>query len=199
MITLAVPPSISISEEQFTEICQHNRYLRFERTAQGDVIIMAPTGGETGRANVEIAADLVLWNRHAQLGVVFDSSTGFKLPDGSTRSPDVAWVRLERWQALSPDQRRRFLPLCPDFVVELKSPSDDLADLQTKMQVYLGNGVQLGWLINPDLQLVEIYRANRPVEVLHQPQSLSDEELLPGFCLNLSGLFTDATLERGVQ
>jgi Uma2 family endonuclease len=129
---------------------------------------------------------------------VFDSSTGFKLPDGSTRSHDVAWVRLERWQALSPDQRRRFLPLCPDFVVELKSPSDDLADLQTKMQVYLDNGLQLGWLINPDLQQVEIYRANHPVEVLHQPQSLSNEELLPGFCLNLSGLLTDSTPGRAI-
>jgi Uma2 family endonuclease len=198
MITLAVPPSISMSDEQFSQICQHNRDLRFERTAQGDLIILAPTGGETGRANVEIAADLVLWNRRAQLGVVFGSSTGFKLPDGSTRSPDVAWVRLERWQALSPDQRRRFLPLCPDFVVELKSPSDDLADLQTKMQVYLDNGVQLGWLISPDLQQVEIYRANHPVEVLHQPQSLSNKALLPGFCLNLSGLLTDSTPGRAI-
>lgn len=191
MITLAVPPSLSISDDQFAQICHHNRDLRFERTAQGDLIIMAPTGGETGRTNVEIATDLVLWNRRTRLGVVFDSSTGFKLPDGSTRSPDVAWVRLERWQALNPDQRRRFLPLCPDFVIELKSPSDDLADLQTKMQTYLDNGLQLGWLINPDLQQVEIYRANHPIEVLDQPQALSDDELLTGFYLNMSEIFLD--------
>ncbi|NMF86674.1 Uma2 family endonuclease [Nodosilinea sp. P-1105] len=189
MITLDLRPALALTDEQFAQICQNNRDLRFERTAQGELVILAPTGGETGRTNVELAADLVLWNRRDRLGVVFDSSTGFKLPNGSTRSPDVAWVRLERWEALTPDQQRRFVPLCPDFAIELKSPSDELADLQAKMQEYLENGLQLGWLIDPEQQRVDIYRPHHAPESLSNPKTLSDEALLPGFVLDLSEIF----------
>lgn len=186
MITLDLRPALT--DEQFAEICQNNRDLRFERTAKGELVIMAPTGGETGRRNVELAAEFVLWNRRTRLGVVFDSSTGFKLPNGSTRSPDVAWVAMERWNALTPEQQRRFVPLCPDFALELKSPSDDLADLQAKMREYLDNGLNLGWLIDPEQQRVEIYRLGQSVETLTNPTTLSGEALLPGFVLDLADL-----------
>ncbi len=189
MITLNLRPALTLTDEQFAEICQNNRDLRFERTAKGELVIMAPTGGETGSRNLSLGSQLWQWNQTCQLGKGFDSSTGFKLPDGSTRSPDVAWVRLERWNALTPEQRRRFVPLCPDFVIELKSPTDDLADLQAKMQAYLDNGLHLGWLIDPEQQRVEIYRLGQPVEVVTRPNTLSDETLLPGFVLNLADIF----------
>lgn len=188
MITLDLRPALTLTDEQFAEICQNNRDLRFERTAKGELVIMAPTGGETGRRNVELAAEFVLWNRRTRMGVVFDSSTGFKLPNGSTRSPDVAWVAMERWNALTPEQQRRFVPLCPDFALELKSPSDDLADLQAKMQEYLDNGLNLGWLIDPEQQRVEIYRPGQSVETLTNPTTLSGDALLPGFVLDLADL-----------
>lgn len=180
MITLDLRPSLTLTDEQFAQICQHNRDLRFERTAQGELVIMAPTGGETGSRNLSLGSQLWQWNQTHKLGKGFDSSTGFKLPNGSTRSPDVAWVRLERWNALSPEQQRRFVPLCPDFAVELKSPSDDLTDRQAKMQEYLDNGLQLGWLIDPEQRQVEIYRLGQPVECLTHPKPLSDETVLPG-------------------
>jgi Uma2 family endonuclease len=189
MITLDLSPALTLTDEQFAQICQNNRDLRFERTAQGELVIMAPTGGETGSRNLSLGSQLWQWNQTRNLGKGFDSSTGFKLPNGSTRSPDVAWVRLERWNALSPEQQRRFVPLCPDFAVELKSPSDDLADLQAKMQEYLDNGLQLGWLINPEQQQVEVYRPGQTVESLTQPKTLADETVLPGFVLDLADIF----------
>jgi Uma2 family endonuclease len=151
---------------------------------------MSPTGGETGNRNFEMCLDLGYWNRQNGLGKAFDSSTGFKLPNGATRSPDVSWIKMERWNALTPEQRIRFLPLCPDFVIELVSESDDLADTQAKMREYIANGLRLGWLINPKNKQVEIYRPNQEIEILESPTSLSGEDVLPGFILDLQPIFS---------
>jgi Uma2 family endonuclease len=166
-----------------------NKDLRLELSSQGELSIMSPTGGETGNRNFEMCLDLGYWNRQNGLGKAFDSSTGFKLPNGATRSPDVSWIKIERWNALTPEQRKRFLPLCPDFVMELVSESDDLADTQGKMREYIANGLRLGWLINPKNQQVEIYRPNQEIEVLQSPTSLFGEDVLPGFILDLQPIF----------
>lgn len=146
---------------------------------------MPPTGGETGNRNSEINADFVIWNRQTQLGKVFDSSTCFKLPNGADRSPDVAWVAKERWEDLIPEQREKFPPLAPDFVLELMSPTDSLEAAQAKMREYIDNGVRLGWLIDRKQRQVEIYRPGYPPEILQTPAALSEESVLPGFVLNL--------------
>ncbi len=185
-LTLNLDPVIHLTDEQFYQLCQANRDVRFERTAKGKLIIMAPTGGEGGKREADLITDLNLWNRQTELGVVFSSSTGFKLPNGADRSPDAAWVKLERWEALTPEQRRKFPQLAPDFVIELRSASDELKPLQDKMQEYLENGIRLGWLINPQDQQVEIYRLGQATEVLQSPTTLSGEAVLPGFVLNLS-------------
>lgn len=185
-ITLNFKTIFDLTDEAFYELCRSNPDVKFERTATGELIVMSPTGGESGHRNADITIDLGLWNRQSQLGVTFDSSTCFKLPNGAERSPDASWVRGDRWAALTPEQRQKFPPLAPDFVVELRSASDDLNPLQAKMQEYIENGVQLGWLINPQDQQVEIYRAGQPVEILQSPQSLSGEPVLPGFTLDLS-------------
>lgn len=184
-LILNIPQNIQLNDEQFFQLCQVNRDLRFERTATGELIIMLPTGGGTGRHNSGINAQLWLWNQQAQLGEVFDSSTGFKLPNGADRSPDASWVSTEKWNALTPEQQERFLPLCPDFVIELRSPSDSLQSLQDKMQEYIDNGTRLGWLINRQNRQVEIYRQDREKEVLNNPTTLSGEDVLPGFILNM--------------
>jgi Uma2 family endonuclease len=178
-----------LTSEQFDQICAANPDLKFERTPRGELVIMSPTGGETGKTNVEISADFVIWNRSTQLGIVFDSSTCFRIPGGGDRSPDVAWVEQSRWDSLTPEQKRRFPPLCPDFVLELRSPSDNLKVIQTKMQEYLQSGARLGWLINPEDQQVEIYRPGRSVEVLTSPKEISGESVLPGFTLRLDWLW----------
>ncbi|GCE61382.1 Uma2 family endonuclease [Microcystis aeruginosa] len=178
--------SWQLSDEQFFQLCQDNRDLRLERSAKGDLIIMPPTGGETGNSNAGITAQLWLWNNLHKLGVVFDSSTGFKLPNGADRSPDAAWIPLEKWQALTPQQKERFLPLSPDFVIELMSASDSLETARKKMQEYLDNGTRLGWLINRKTREVEIYRQGQTVEILTNPESLSGESILPEFSLNLT-------------
>ena len=187
--TITLPPTlelkIDLTDEQFFQVCQNNRDLRFERTASGELLIMPPTGGETSKRNFEIVVQLGIWNRKYNLGVGFDSSTGFKLPNGANRSPDAAWVLQERWEALSQQQRQKFLPLCPDFVVELCSPSDSVKQTQAKMQEYIDNGARLGWLIDAKARRVEIYRINQNVEILEQPATLSGEDVLPGFILDL--------------
>ena len=188
-ITLNLDAIIHLTDEQFYQICQTNRNVKFERTAAGELIVMPPTGGETGDRNAEITFQLRAWNKRTELGKTFDSSTGFKLPNGADRSPDAAWIRLERWEGLTPEQRRKFPPLAPDFVVELRSATDDLKPLQDKMQEYRDNGVLLGFLIDPQNQRVEIYRLGRDVEVLESPTSLSGENLLPGFVLDLSQIW----------
>lgn len=184
-LTLKLEPVIHLTDDQFFHLCQVNGDLKFERTAAGEILVMTPTGGESGNQTAEFTIDVGVWNRQQQQGLVFDSSTGFRLPNGATRSPDVAWVALERWQALPPEQRKKFPPLAPDFVIELRSESDELGTLQQKMQEYLANGVRLGWLIDPQTQQGEIYRPDQAVEVLAFPTRLSGEAVLPGFWLDL--------------
>ena len=188
-ITLQIPKSLKFTDDKFVEMVAANKDLRLELSSQGELSIMSPTGGETGDRNLELGGQVWFWNRQNGLGKAFDSSTGFKLPNGATRSPDVSWIKIERWNALTPEQRKRFLPLCPDFVMELVSESDDLADTQAKMREYIANGLRLGWLINPKNQQVEIYRPNQEIEVLQSPTSLSGEDVLPGFILDLQPIF----------
>ena len=189
-VTLQIPKSLKFTDDKFVEIVAANKDLRLELSSQGELSIMSPTGGETGNRNFEMCLDLGYWNRQNGLGKAFDSSTGFKLPNGATRSPDVSWIKIERWNALTPEQRKKFLPLCPDFVIELVSESDDLADTQAKMREYIANGLRLGWLINPKSQQVEIYLQNQEIEVLESPTSLSGEDILPGFILDLQPIFS---------
>lgn len=187
--TIHLDPVIRLTDQQFYELCQNNPDLKFERNAQGDLIIMPPTGGETGRRNSDLIIDLGIWNRQTELGYIFDSSTCFRLPNGADRSPDAAWVKRDRWEALSAEQRERFPPLCPDFVIELMSPSDTLATVQAKMREYHDNGAKLGWLLDRANRQVELYRPNQPVEVLSSPTSLSGEDILPSFVLNLESIW----------
>ena len=181
--------SLTITEEQFYELCRANRDLRLERTATGELIIMPPTGGETGIRNTSIIGQLWWWNEKHNLGQVFDSSTGFRLPNGADRSPDASWILQARWNALTPVQKRKFAPICPDFVIELCSPTDELEIVQKKMQEYLANGIQLGWLLDPTTRRVEIYRPDEELEILINPKTVSGEPLLPGFQLDLSRVF----------
>lgn len=180
----------AITDEEFEKICRENRDRKFERTAQGELVIMSLTGGSTGERNAELNGQLWLWNRQAKLGHIYDSSTGFRLPNGAIRSPDAAWVSQSRWEALTPEQRKKWVPLCPDFVVELKSPSDDIADLQTQMLEYQENGLKLGWLLDPDRQLVEVYQADRSMKLLSNPEEISADEIMAGFVLKLTGILT---------
>jgi Uma2 family endonuclease len=186
---IKLEPAIALSEDQFYHLCTQNPDIKFERNAHGELIIMPPTGGETGRKNAELIADFIFWNRQTKLGLVFDSSTCFRLPQGGDRSPDIAWLRQERWDCLTSEQKRKFPPLCPDFVLELLSPSDNLAATQAKMREYLNSGAQMGWLINPETQQVEIYRPEQPVEILLAPSELSGEPVMPQFTLNLAWLW----------
>ena len=188
-LTIQLNSIIDLTDEQFYGLCQANRNVRFERTATGELVIMSPTGSETGNRNGRLNQQLFNWSDQDASGIAFDSSTGFKLPNGADRSPDAAWVRLDRWNALSQEQQQRFAPICPDFVVELLSPSDNLATRQAKMQEYLDNGARLGWLINRQTRQVEIYRLDRSVDVLDNPESLSGEDILPGFILQMSDIW----------
>jgi Uma2 family endonuclease len=179
-------PVIDLTDEQFYQLCRANPDVKFERDPTGKILIMSPTGGTTGNRNFEIGAEFAIWNRQSQLGVCFDSSTGFKLPNGATRSPDVAWIERSRWDAIAPEQQERFPQIAPNFVLELMSPSDTLEETQAKLQEYIENGVRLGWLINREIRYVEIYRSGQAVEGLINPTSLSGEDVLPGFVLNLA-------------
>lgn len=177
------PLAKELSHEQFYELCMVNKDLAMERSPEGELIIMPPVGGESGRNEARYIVKLGVWNEKTGLGEVFSSSTVFKLPKGGDRSPDAAWVAQERWDALTPDEQTKFPPLCPDFVIELRSESDRLKPLQGKMQEYLESGLRLGWLIDPQGQKVEIYRPDQAVEVLVLPVTLSGEDVLPGFTL----------------
>ena len=183
--TINLKPLLQMTDDQFYELCRNNPEVKFERNSLGELIIMPPTGGETGNRNIEIAGDFVMWNRQAKLGKLFDSSTCFRLPGGGDRSPDIAWVRQENWEQLTPDQREKFPPVAPDFVLELLSPSDSLRETQAKMQEYLACGVRLGWLINCKTRRVEIYRQGQSKAVLEDPARLSGENVLPGFELDM--------------
>ncbi|NCJ08549.1 Uma2 family endonuclease [Synechococcales cyanobacterium C] len=179
------PLTTPLTRAQFRELCQGNPELNLERSPQGELIIMSPVGGESGKQEATLITKVGIWNEQTQLGYVFSSSTIFSLPQGGDRSPDVAWVAKARWEALSPEEREAFPPLCPDFVMELRSPSDRLSPLQTKMQEYLDSGLKLGWLINPQQQQVEIYRPDCPPKVISLPATLSGEDVLPEFQLSL--------------
>jgi Uma2 family endonuclease len=189
-LTLNVPPAVGLTDEQFYQLCVANEERRLEFTANGELIIMPPTGGESGISNAGLTAKLYNWNEQTKLGKVFDSSTEFRLPNGAKRCPDASWVLQERWEALPRDERKRFPPLCPDFVVELRSETDSLEQLRSKMGEYRANGARLGWLIDPQTPLVEIYRPAVEVETvnfsLDEPPILSGEDVLPGFVLDLA-------------
>ncbi|MEB3216006.1 MAG: Uma2 family endonuclease [Nostocales cyanobacterium 94392] len=180
---------INLTDEQFFQLCQNNPDVRFERTASGELIIMAPTGSITGNRNSDLNYQLTAWNRKNKLGKTFDSSTGFKLPNGAERSPDASWVKMERWDALTEEEKERFAPLCPDFVVELMSPSDSLEKTRAKMREYIENGAALGWLINRKHKQVEIYRPDQEVSILESPQTVSGEDVLLGFVLDLAEIW----------
>jgi Uma2 family endonuclease len=178
-----------ITEGEFFKFCQLNRELRIERTSDGEIVIMPPTGGNTGRRNPALTRRLDCWAEQEGTGISFDSSTGFTLPNGAIRSPDAAWVKRVRWEALTQEQREEFPPLCPDFVVELRSPSDATETLHAKMREYLANGALLGWLIDPIEKKVYIYRPNAEVTCLDNPKTASGDPVLPGFVLDVHRLW----------
>lgn len=177
--------NVGLSDDQFYQLCQINEDWKLEQTAKGELIIMPPVGAISGNRESEFNADIVIWNRQTKLGKVFSSSTVFTLPNGGKRSPDVAWIANERWESLSIKEREKFAKICPDFVIELRSRTDSLSQLQEKMQEYLNSGLRLGWLIDPQNQQIEIYRQNQPVEIVSLPTTLSGENVLPGFILEL--------------
>lgn len=179
-------PIIKIDDEQFYQLCRHNPEINFERNQKGEILIMSPTGGETGNRNAELIVQFGIWNRRQKLGKIFDSSTCFRLPLGSNRSPDLAFIYQERWDKLSKKDREKFPPIAPDFVLELLSPSDNLEETQAKMREYIDNGVKLGWLINRVQQQVEIYCLGKEKQVLINPEFLENQEILPKFNLDLS-------------
>jgi Uma2 family endonuclease len=178
-----------LSDEEFYAFCRANDEWRIERTAEGDILIMPPTGGKTGIRNFKLIGQFFIWVETDGTGKAFDSATIFALPNGAQRSPDLAWIRNERWQALTQEQQEKFPPLCPDFVVELRSRTDSLKTLQAKLQEYLDNGAQLGWLIDPVEKRVHVYRAGTAVEMLDDPQSVSGEPVLRGFTLEVQSLW----------
>jgi Uma2 family endonuclease len=184
--TLNLESVIELSDEQFYQLCLRNPDLRFERSATGELIIMSPTGSDTSENNFSLYLALGNWNLKTKLGHCFESNGGFTLPNGAVRVPDMSWIRNDRYEALSKADRARFAPICPDFVMELMSPSDDLKVVQAKMREYIANGAQLGWLINPEAKQVEIYRPGQEMELLEAPQTLSGEDVLPGFELDLA-------------
>ena len=187
-ITLTLEPLIHLTPEQFSQLCRANPDAKLERTAKGELVVMSPTGGSAGNRNIKLSARLELWAETNGTGLAFDSSTMFQLPNGAFRSPDGAWIPLDKWEALTPSEQDAFSPICPDFVVELRSPSDSLKSLQDKMQEYMDNGARLGWLIDPKGKQVEIYRQGREKEVLLSPTQLEGEEVLPGWVLDLRGI-----------
>jgi len=184
-VTLRLHPVIKLTDDQLFELCQLNSELRIERTAEGELLIMPPAGGGSSNRGLELARQLGNWARDDRTGVGFDSSAGFRLPNGAMRSPDAAWVKRSRLAGLTERQKEVFLPMCPDFVIELRSPSDRLGALQAKMVEYIGTGAQLGWLIDPQRKRVYVYRPQRDVELLENPATVSGDPELPGFALDL--------------
>ena len=183
-------PDQRFSDEEFAQFCAQYPELRIEMSSEGEMIIMIPVVSEGGRRNFKLTGRFFVWVEADGTGLGFDSSTGFALPNGAKRSPDVSWIRHERWDALSDEQKDEFAPICPDFVVELRSRSDRLATLQEKMEEYLANGAKLGWLIDPLEKKVLIYRPGAPVEVLDNPPEISGAPLLKGFSLKLDGILS---------
>jgi Uma2 family endonuclease len=192
-IPLMVPErsGLRASAEAFWRLCTANPELRLERTSRGEVIVMAPAGSDSGMKNAGLTAQLWVWNRAVDLGFAFDSSAGFTLPNGVVRASDAAWIARDRWLAVPPEARKKFAPICPDFVAEITSPSDELDTAREKMREYIDQGARLGWLLDPKSTLAEIYRPGREVESLRRPATLSGEDVLPGFVLDLKGILFD--------
>jgi Uma2 family endonuclease len=189
-IFLQMPSDLHMTDEQFFQFCQVNRNLRIERNQYGEISIMSPAGGKTGNRSGNIFGELYIWSNQDGTGLCFDSSTGFKLSTGAERSPDVSWMKLERWNSLSEEQQEKFSPICPDFVVELRSPSDNLKPLKEKMEEYMREpGIQLGWLIDRKNRKVYIYRPGIPEECLDNPAIVSGDFVLPGFVLDMSKIW----------
>jgi Uma2 family endonuclease len=185
-----LPLDIStLTDDQFFQFCAVNKELRIERTAEGKIIMMSPTGGETGRRNAEVNRQVGNWAKQDGTGVVFDSNTEFRLPNGANRSPDASWVLKSRWEALPEAEREKFPPLCPDFVLELLSPSDNLGETKLKMEEYVANGARLGWLIDPKSKRVFVY-TDAGVQILEDARQLSGDPVLPGFRLDMSEIFS---------
>ena len=182
---LNLPSELDLAYDQFCEFCRLNRDLRIERTAEGRLIVLPPTDGPTGARNASITGQLGLWSKETQLGVGFASCTGFALPNGAIRSPDASWLSRSRWRRLTEEERRGFPPLCPEFVIELMSATDDLATVQAKMGEYMANGATLGWLVDPHKQRVHVYRPDEPQELLEHPTTISGDPVLPDFVLDL--------------
>ena len=178
-----------ISDDEFENFCRHNPDVELELTEEGELVIMPPTGGETGIRNFTLIGNFFNWLEKDKSGVGFDSSTVFKLPNGAKRSPDLAWITNERWENLTDVEQEKFPSLCPDFVVELRSPSDSLVNLQNKMKEYIENGAALGWLIDPLEKKVHVYRPNTETKILDDPKQVSGEPLLKGFTLNARKLW----------
>lgn len=189
LLTVNLPDSESMTTEQFYQFCQLNRDLRIERTANGEVIVMPPAFSDTGNRNLKIGQQLANWADRDGTGETFDSSTGFTLPNGAIRAPDASWIKLERWNALTEQQKASFAPICPDFVIELRSKSDTLKGLQAKMQEYIANGALLGWLIDRQQRKVYIYRPNQEAEILDNPEAVSSDRELPGFVLQMAKIW----------
>jgi Uma2 family endonuclease len=181
--------TLRVNHEEFEKLCQDNPERSFELTASGELIVMPSVGGESGNSELELGGELFVWNRQTRLGKIFSSSTVFVLPNGAGRSPDAAWVELSRWEALTPEQRTKFPPLAPDFVIELRSATDRLLQLQEKMEEYRSNGVRLGLLINPKNKQVEIYRLGQEPEILESPTEIDCGEIMPGFILSMSEIW----------
>jgi len=188
-MTVNLPAIAPMTHEQFYEFCLANRDLRIERTASGDVVIMPPAFSDTGNRNFNLAVQLGSWADQDGTGFGFDSSAGFTLPNGATRSPDVSWIKLERWNGLTEEQKASFAPICPDFVIELRSSSDTLTSLQDKMQEYIANGVLLGWLIDRKNRTVYVYRPNQQPEILDNPEIVGGDPELPGFVLRMAKIW----------
>ena len=178
-----------ITDEYFNQLCSLNPELKLETNSQGELIIMSPTGSETGRRNLDLEGQFWYWNKQYKLGVVFDSSTGFTLPSGAKRSPDVSWITLDRWNSLTSEEKKGFAPIAPDFVIELMSPTDDLLTVQKKMKEYMSNGVRLGWLINPEDKQVEVYSLGKAKELLEHPNTIANNDVLPGLVLELDTIW----------
>ena len=179
-----------ITDDEFENFCRHNPDVEIELTKEGELVIMPPTGGKTGIRNFSLIVKFGNWAEKDGSGVAFDSSTVFKLPNGAKRSPDLAWIKNERWEKLTDDEQEKFPPLCPDFVVELRSPSDSLKNLRNKMMEYIKNGATLGWLIDPIEKKVHVYRKNGETEILKNPESVSGEPLLENFSLGMKKIWT---------
>jgi Uma2 family endonuclease len=181
--------ALELTDERFYQLCRDNRELRFELTSRGELIVMGPTSSDTGRRNARLNQRLANWTEQDNTGICFDSSAGFRLPNGAQVSPDASWVRRERYEALTQAERETFAPLCPDFVVELRSKSDRLQSLQAKMREYVAQGARLGWLIDPMTKTVYVYRPQQEVETLHDPQTIAGDPVLPGFVLQLAEIW----------